>query len=130
MACEETGEHCLPSPGPIVGYHFHQPWHIPRFDLLIGNISRMCVICPCIAKHLDCFGEPLMSVTGSSGYVAPEELNQKGHGKPVDLLVDRVRSLRTPTNHPYRDGMPITCCKTITYVLLADTRRWHSRQMR
>jgi len=60
----------------------------------------MCVICPCIAKHLDCFGEPLMSVTGSSGYVAPEELNQKGHGKPVDLwLIEYGHFLLPPIIH-------------------------------
>jgi len=45
-------------------------------------------------------------------------------------LVNRVQSLPTPTNHPYRDGMLITCGRIITYVLFADTRRRHSRQMR
>jgi serine/threonine protein kinase len=40
---------------------------------------------PFSAKHLDSTGEPLISVAGSLGYVAPEVLNQKGHGKPVDL---------------------------------------------
>ena len=81
----ESSEHCLLSQGPIVGYRFRRPWHVPCLGLLIGNISRMRIIWPCSAKHPDCFGEPLTSVAGRLGYVAPEELNQKGHGKPVDL---------------------------------------------
>ena len=40
---------------------------------------------PFNAKHLDPPGEPLTSVAGSLGYVAPEVLNNKGHSKPVDL---------------------------------------------
>jgi len=103
VACEQTGEHCLLSQGPIVRYRFCQPWHVPCFDLLIGNISCMHVIWPCSAKHLSCFGEPLISIIGRSGYVALKELNQKGHSKLVDLLVNRVWSLCTPTNYPYHD---------------------------
>ncbi|KAA1476377.1 Pkinase-domain-containing protein, partial [Dentipellis sp. KUC8613] len=38
-----------------------------------------------IAKHLHPSEEQLMSLAGSFGYVAPEVLNQKGHGKAVDL---------------------------------------------
>ncbi|KAA1476373.1 Pkinase-domain-containing protein [Dentipellis sp. KUC8613] len=38
-----------------------------------------------IAKHLHSSEEQLMSLAGSFGYVAPEVLNQKGHGKAVDL---------------------------------------------
>ncbi|KAG8933014.1 hypothetical protein FRC03_008634 [Tulasnella sp. 419] len=38
-----------------------------------------------IAKHLDTPNEQLHSVAGSFGYVAPEVLNSKGHGKPVDI---------------------------------------------
>ena len=37
------------------------------------------------AKHLHSSEEQLMSLAGSLGYVAPEVLNHKGHGKPVDL---------------------------------------------
>ena len=45
----------------------------------------MGVTRPASAKHLDAAGEQLTSLAGSLGYVAPEVLNQKGHGKPVDL---------------------------------------------
>ena len=45
----------------------------------------MCVTRPASAKYLDAAGEQLTSLAGSLGYVAPEVLNQKGHGKPVDL---------------------------------------------
>ncbi|TFK70883.1 Pkinase-domain-containing protein [Pluteus cervinus] len=38
-----------------------------------------------IAKHLHSTGEQLHSVAGSFGYVAPEVLTKKGHGKPVDI---------------------------------------------
>ena len=37
------------------------------------------------AKHLHSPDEQLHSVAGSFGYVAPEVLNKKGHGKPVDI---------------------------------------------
>ncbi|KAL0959300.1 hypothetical protein HGRIS_014564 [Hohenbuehelia grisea] len=38
-----------------------------------------------IAKHLHSPEEQLHSLAGSFGYVAPEVLNKKGHGKAVDL---------------------------------------------
>ncbi|ETW78418.1 hypothetical protein HETIRDRAFT_479585, partial [Heterobasidion irregulare TC 32-1] len=38
-----------------------------------------------IAKHLHSSEEQLTSLAGSFGYVAPEVLNNKGHGKAVDM---------------------------------------------
>ncbi|KAJ1310657.1 hypothetical protein OPQ81_009186 [Rhizoctonia solani] len=38
-----------------------------------------------IAKHLHSSDERLQTVAGSFGYVAPEVLSGKGHGKPVDI---------------------------------------------
>ncbi|RPD58445.1 Pkinase-domain-containing protein [Lentinus tigrinus ALCF2SS1-6] len=38
-----------------------------------------------IAKHLHSADEQLYSLAGSFGYVAPEVLNKKGHGKAVDI---------------------------------------------
>ncbi|KAI0280894.1 kinase-like domain-containing protein [Russula aff. rugulosa BPL654] len=49
----------------------------PSSDIVIADFG--------IAKHLESSGEPLTSFAGSYGYVAPEILNHKGHGKPVDL---------------------------------------------
>jgi len=49
----------------------------PSSDIVIADFG--------IAKHLESSGEPLTSLAGSFGYVAPEVLNHKGHGKPVDL---------------------------------------------
>lgn len=43
-----------------------------------------------IAKHLHSPDEQLHCVAGSLGYVAPEVLNQLGHGKPVDLWATGV----------------------------------------
>lgn len=37
------------------------------------------------AKHLDSPEEQLHSLAGSFGYVAPEVLHKKGHGKAVDM---------------------------------------------
>ncbi|KAH9020211.1 kinase-like domain-containing protein [Lactarius pseudohatsudake] len=49
----------------------------PSSDIVIADFG--------IAKHLHSSEEQLMSLAGSFGYVAPEVLNHKGHGKPVDL---------------------------------------------
>jgi calcium/calmodulin-dependent protein kinase I len=49
----------------------------PASDIVIADFG--------IAKHLHSSQEQLMSLAGSFGYVAPEVLNQQGHGKPVDL---------------------------------------------
>ena len=40
---------------------------------------------PYSAKHLHSSDEQLYSLAGSFGYVAPEVLNKKGHGKAVDI---------------------------------------------
>jgi len=49
----------------------------PSSDIVIADFG--------IAKHLESSGEQLTTVAGSFGYVAPEILNHKGHGRPVDL---------------------------------------------
>ena len=103
VACEQTGEHCFPSQGPIVGYRFRRPWHVPRLGLLIGNISRMRVIWPCSSQvprllwgttHV----RRMTFKIRRSGGTEPKRARQAGRS-----LVNRVRSLPTPTNYPYRD---------------------------
>jgi calcium/calmodulin-dependent protein kinase I len=37
------------------------------------------------AKHLNTSDEQIFNVAGSFGYVAPEVLSEKGHGKAVDI---------------------------------------------
>ncbi|KAI0259297.1 kinase-like domain-containing protein [Gloeopeniophorella convolvens] len=49
----------------------------PQSDIVIADFG--------IAKHLHSSEEQLTSLAGSFGYVAPEVLNKKGHGKAVDL---------------------------------------------
>ncbi|KAI0041377.1 Pkinase-domain-containing protein, partial [Auriscalpium vulgare] len=49
----------------------------PASDIVIADFG--------IAKHLHSDTEKLTSLAGSFGYVAPEVLNKKGHGKPVDM---------------------------------------------
>ncbi|KAI0246870.1 kinase-like domain-containing protein [Lactifluus subvellereus] len=49
----------------------------PSSDIVIADFG--------IAKHLHSSEEQLTSLAGSLGYVAPEVLNLKGHGKPVDI---------------------------------------------
>ncbi|KAH9963648.1 kinase-like domain-containing protein, partial [Russula dissimulans] len=49
----------------------------PSSDIVIADFG--------IAEHLGSSEDQLMSVAGSLGYVAPEVLNNTGHGMPVDL---------------------------------------------
>ncbi|KIM20885.1 hypothetical protein M408DRAFT_333773 [Serendipita vermifera MAFF 305830] len=49
----------------------------PKSDIVIADFG--------IAKHLHTPEEQLHNVAGSFGYVAPEVLSEKGHGKPVDV---------------------------------------------
>lgn len=49
----------------------------PDSDIVIADFG--------IAKHLHDPDEQLHSLAGSFGYVAPEVLNNKGHGKAVDM---------------------------------------------
>ncbi|KAF7368771.1 Protein kinase domain-containing protein [Mycena venus] len=49
----------------------------PKSDIVIADFG--------IAKHLHAPDEQLTSLAGSPGYVAPEVLLKKGHGKAVDV---------------------------------------------
>ncbi|KAI0825242.1 kinase-like domain-containing protein [Trametes gibbosa] len=51
--------------------------HEEQSDIVIADFG--------IAKHLHTPEEQLHSLAGSFGYVAPEVLNKKGHGKAVDI---------------------------------------------
>ncbi|KAL1952328.1 hypothetical protein VTO73DRAFT_1477 [Trametes versicolor] len=51
--------------------------HDEHSDIVIADFG--------IAKHLHSPEEQLHSLAGSFGYVAPEVLNKKGHGKAVDI---------------------------------------------
>ncbi|KAI0757432.1 kinase-like domain-containing protein [Daedaleopsis nitida] len=51
--------------------------HDEHSDIVIADFG--------IAKHLHSSDEQLHSLAGSFGYVAPEVLNKKGHGKAVDI---------------------------------------------
>ena len=82
--CEQTGEHPFSYQGPIIRYRYRRLWHVRRLNVLARNMSHARHT-PFSAQDVDSNGEPLMSVAGSLGYVAPEVLNQTGHGKPVDL---------------------------------------------
>jgi len=65
------------------------------------------------AKHLHSSEEQLHSLAGSFGYVAPEVLSRKGHGKPVDIWSTGY----VLTSLFVRNGIhPIS--SVITYVLL------------
>ncbi|SZF03031.1 unnamed protein product [Blumeria hordei] len=49
----------------------------PKSDLVLADFG--------IAKMLDSNDEVLMTVAGSFGYAAPEVMQKRGHGKPVDM---------------------------------------------
>lgn len=49
----------------------------PDSDLVLADFG--------IAKTLDNKEETLKTMAGSFGYAAPEVMQQKGHGKPVDM---------------------------------------------
>lgn len=68
------------------GMYVRSPTHIlpsPSPPLSSFSCSRTGAVDR--AKHLHSSEEQLMSLAGSFGYVAPEVLNKKGHGKAVDL---------------------------------------------
>ena len=65
------------------------------------------------AKHLHSSEEQLHSVAGSFGYVAPEVLNRKGHGKPVDIW-----SIGYVPNSLFAYSGVYRAFSVITYVLL------------
>ncbi|KAK2462658.1 hypothetical protein APHAL10511_005391 [Amanita phalloides] len=75
------------------GVHYLHEHDIVHRDLKPENVlfrtkaadSDIVIVDFGIAKHLHSPEEQLHSVAGSLGYVAPEVLNQQGHGKPVDL---------------------------------------------
>lgn len=52
------------------------------------------------AKHLHTPEEQLHSLAGSFGYVAPEVLNKKGHGKAVDIWSTGCVSAHPPAAFP------------------------------
>lgn len=49
----------------------------PDSDLVLADFG--------IAKTLDSGEDTLRTMAGSFGYAAPEVMEQKGHGKPVDM---------------------------------------------
>jgi len=70
---------------PIFGETFgSNPWLVNRHQGPIVRYGRV-ITDFCIANYLDSTGKLLTSVAGSLGYVAPEVLNEKGYGNPVDL---------------------------------------------
>ena len=65
------------------------------------------------AKHLHSSEEQLHSMAGSFGYVAPEVVNKKGHGKPVDIWSTGYAFI------PFFAYADVYCTfSIITYVLL------------
>lgn len=81
----QARKHLIPDQGPFVGYRHCRLWHVGFLPFDWHAWRQVSHTHIRSAKHLEASGEPLTSVAGSFGYVAPEVLNQKGHGKPVDL---------------------------------------------
>ena len=79
------------------------------------------------AKHLHSPEEQLHSLAGSFGYVAPEVLNKKGHGKAVDIW----------STGCVAHAAPRTSClilallrRIITYVMLCGYSPFRSDDMK
>lgn len=76
-------------------FYLHAPCALTRFttDLKPENLlyvtreadSDLVLADFGIAKTLDSKEETLKTMAGSFGYAAPEVMEQKGHGKPVDM---------------------------------------------
>ena len=78
------------------------------------------------AKHLHSPEEQLHSLAGSFGYVAPEVLNNKGHGKAVDIWSTGCVAARLPTASCLT-GPPR---RIITYVMLCGYSPFRSDDMK
>jgi len=88
---------------------------VSPFDWLARRLVSLTQICS--AKHLESSGEQLTTLAGSFGYVAPEVLNHKGHGKPVDLW--SIGYLLLPSSR----SLPVYTCQTesLPTFFFADT---------
>ena len=100
MACKQTGDHSLPySTKDLSSDVIVAGWPVHFLDFLTRNISHLHVILLCSAKHLDSSGELPTSVAGNLSCVPPGVFNQRGHTKPVNLLVNRVWLLALLITH-------------------------------
>ncbi|KAF9643650.1 Pkinase-domain-containing protein, partial [Thelephora ganbajun] len=80
-----------------------------------------------IAKHLHSSDEQLHSVAGSFGYVAPEVLSRKGHGKPVDIWSTGVITYVLLCGYaPFRSADP----KELVRETMAAKIEFHNRYWR
>jgi len=76
IACEQTGEHPLLYQGRIADFGVYARWALS---------PEPCLICMSFDLAVPGTSIPLENHSRRSQEVAPEVLNQNGHGKPVDL---------------------------------------------
>ena len=107
----QAREHTVSNKRFYFGYRDSRFWNVRLLNLYVW---RRPLSSPRFsAKHLHSSEEQLHSMAGSFGYVAPEVLNRKGHGKPVDIW-----SIGYVLRQPFADSNAYRPFSVITYVLL------------
>ena len=107
----QAREHSVSNKRFCIGYRDSRFWNVRLLNFYMGEGHS---IHPRFsAKHLHSSEEQLHSMAGSFGYVAPEVLNRKGHGKPVDIW-----SIGYVLRHLFVDSNTYRPFSVITYVLL------------
>jgi len=98
---------------------YRRLWHVCHLNFLTGNIShaRPTLLS---AKHLDYHSRTARVHCGKSRMCSCSA-EPKGACQACRSLVNRVRLLVLLDNHSRYSGMLITCCRTVTDVLV-DTR--------
>jgi calcium/calmodulin-dependent protein kinase I len=95
----QTRKHLIPNQAPFVRHRHRRLWHVGSLSFDPHSRKQVSLSRMCSAKLFEFSGEPLKTLAGSCGYVAPEVLIRgTASGKPVDLRSDGLKELARQTS--------------------------------